>query len=279
MRIEKYIVILLLSISTTICGQHRLVIVHTNDTHSQIEPVEKNAPKEADKGGVARREVLMNQLRAEEPDLLFFDDGDFCQGTPYFNKYKGEVEIKALNLLRYDAVTIGNHEFDNGVAALAKILKKAKFPIVCANYDFGKTKLRKIIEPYTIIQRGGLKVGVIGLGVKLEGLVAIDNYAGITYQDPVETANKWASYLKLEKNCDIVVVLSHLGYSYPNEGDAIGDCQLAAKSRNIDVILGGHSHTFLKKETIVENLDHKKVVINQAGKWAVEVDKLELVYR
>lgn len=279
MRIGKYIILLMLSVSTTIWGQKRLVIVHTNDTHSQIEPIEKNAPKEADKGGIARREVLMNQLRAEEPNLLFFDVGDFCQGTPYFNKFKGEIEVKSLNLLRYDAVTIGNHEFDNGIEPLAKILKMAKFPVVCANYDFGKTKLSKIIVPYTIIERGGLKVGVIGIGVKLEGLVAIDNYSGITYLDPIETANKWAAYLKSEKSCDIVVVLSHLGYSYPEEGGAIGDCQLAAKSRNIDVILGGHSHTFLKKETIVENLDHKKVVINQAGKWAVEVDKLELEYR
>lgn len=279
MKIDKWMIVLLLSVSTTGWGQHRLVIVHTNDTHSQIEPVDKNAPKEANKGGIARREVLMNQLRAEEPNLLFFDDGDFCQGTPYFNKFKGEVEIKALNLLRYDAVTIGNHEFDNGVASLAKILKKAKFPVLCANYDFGKTKLSKIIEPYAIFQRGDLKIGVIGIGVKLEGLVATDNYVGITFLDPVETANKWANYLKTEKKCDIVVVLSHLGYSYSNDSEAIGDCQLAAKSRNIDVILGGHSHTFLKKETIVENLDNKKVVINQAGKWAVEVDKLELEYR
>jgi 5'-nucleotidase len=260
-------------------AQHRLVIMHTNDTHSQIEPVSKQASRFADQGGIARREVLVNQQRKVNKDLLFFDIGDFCQGTPYFNVFKGMVEIELMNRLKYDAGTLGNHEFDNGIESLAKVLKKANYPIVCANYDVSQTALRKLIKPFVIFKKSGLKIGVIGIGVDPVGLIPTKKYAGIKYLNPIETANRFAAFLKNDKKCDVVVVLSHLGYKYEPWENKIGDTELAAKSRNIDVILGGHSHTFLKDAEQIQNLDGKPVVLNQAGRMGVVVDKLELEWK
>jgi 5'-nucleotidase len=260
-------------------AQHRLVIMHTNDTHSQIEPVSKQASRFADQGGIVRREVLVNQQRKVNKDLLLFDIGDFCQGTPYFNVFKGMVEIELMNRLKYDAGTLGNHEFDNGIESLAKVLKKANYPIVCANYDVSQTALRKLIKPFVIFKKSGLKIGVIGIGVDPAGLIPTKKYAGIIYLNPIETANKFAAFLKNDKKCDVVVVLSHLGYKYEPWENKIGDTELAAKSRNIDVILGGHSHTFLKDAEQIQNLDGKPVVLNQAGRMGVVVDKLELEWK
>ena len=278
MRKIIYIALFVL-ISVNHSAQKRLVIAHTNDTHSQIEPTSKKASKFADQGGIARREALLKQLRQENPSLLLFDDGDFCQGTPYFNAFKGEVEIEMMNRLKYDAGIVGNHEFDNGIASLANILKRAKYPILAANYDVSKTLLKKLVKPYTIIQRNDLKVGVMGICVNPQGLIPTKKYDGMNYLNPIETANKFAEILKNEKHCDVVVVLSHLGYAYEPWENKIGDRELASKSRNIDVILGGHSHTFLEDAVEVENLDGKPVVINQTGKMGLFVDKIELEWK
>lgn len=274
----RYIALIFLVVFN-LAAQKRLVIVHTNDTHSQIEPTSKKASKYADQGGIARREALLKELRAEDPSLLLFDDGDFCQGTPYFNAFKGEVEIEMMNRLKYNAGLLGNHEFDNGIASLANVLKRAKYPILAANYDVSKTVLKKYIKPYTIFFRNGLKVGVIGICVNPEGLIPAKKYAGMSYLNPIETANRYAEFLKTEKKCDVVIVLSHLGYDYEAWENKIGDKELAAKSRNIDVVLGGHSHTFLEDAVRVPNLDGKPVVINQTGKMGLFVDKLELEWR
>lgn len=278
MRRIVYIALIVL-LSFNISAQKRLVIAHTNDTHSQIEPTSKKASKYANQGGIARREALLTQLRQENPSLLLFDDGDFCQGTPYFNAFKGEVEIELMNRLKYDAGTLGNHEFDNGIESLAKVLKRAKYPIVCANYDVSKTLLKKYVKPYTILKRNGLKIGVIGIGVEPKGLIPAKKYAGVVYLNPIETANRYAEFLKNEKKCDVVIVLSHLGYDYDAWENKIGDKELAAKTRNLDVILGGHTHTFMQDAEQVKNLDGKPVVINQTGKMGLFVDKIELEWR
>jgi len=272
-------IVLFVLISVNLSAQKRLVIAHTNDTHSQIEPTSKKASKYADQGGIARREALLKQLRQENPSLLLFDDGDFCQGTPYFNAFKGEVEIEMMNRLKYNAGTLGNHEFDNGIASLANVLKRAKYPILASNYDVSKTLLKTLVKLYTIISSNGLKVGVIGICVNPQGLIPAKKYDGMSYLQPIETANRYAELLKIEKKCDVVIVLSHLGYAYEPWENKIGDRELAAKSRNIDVILGGHSHTFLEDAVQVENLDGKQVVINQTGKMGLFVDKIELEWR
>lgn len=276
---KAFYFVLFLFVSVHLSGQKRLVIAHTNDTHSQIEPTSKKASKYADQGGIARREALLTQLRKENPSLLLFDDGDFCQGTPYFNAFKGEVEIELMNRLKYDAGTLGNHEFDNGIASLANVLKRAKYPILAANYDVSKTLLKKYVKPYSVIYRNGLKVGVIGICVNPEGLIPAKKYIGMSYLQPIETANRYAEILKNEKKCDVVIVLSHLGYDYEAWENKTGDKELAAKSRNIDVILGGHTHTFMQDAEQVKNLDGKTVVINQTGKMGLFVDKLELEWR
>ncbi|MFZ4456008.1 MAG: bifunctional metallophosphatase/5'-nucleotidase [Bacteroidales bacterium] len=273
-----YIALIVL-VSVNLSSQKRLVIAHTNDTHSQIEPTSKKASKYADQGGIARREALLKQLRQENPSLLLFDDGDFCQGTPYFNAFKGVVEIEMMNRLKYDAGTLGNHEFDNGIASLTNVLKRAKYPILAANYDVSNTLLKKYVKPYTIIRRNGLKIGVLGICVNPKGLIPEKKYAGMVYSNPIEKANRYAELLKTEKKCDVVIVLSHLGYNYEAWENKIGDRELAAKSRNIDVILGGHSHTFLEDAMQVSNLDGKPVVINQTGRMGLFVDKIELEWK
>ena len=273
-----YIALIVL-VSVNLSSQKRLVIAHTNDTHSQIEPTSKKASKYSDQGGIARREALLKQLRQENPSLLLFDDGDFCQGTPYFNAFKGVVEIEMMNRLKYDAGTLGNHEFDNGIASLANVLKRAKYPILAANYDVSNTLLKKYVKPYTIIRRNGLKIGVLGICVNPKGLIPEKKYAGMVYSNPIETANRYAELLKTEMKCDVVIVLSHLGYNYEAWENKIGDRELAAKSRNIDVILGGHSHTFLEDAMQVSNLDGKPVVINQTGRMGLFVDKIELEWK
>ena len=277
---KKILYIALISlIVINLSAQKRLVIAHTNDTHSQIEPTSEKASKYADQGGMARREALLKQLRNENPSLLLFDDGDFCQGTPYFNAFKGVVEIEMMNRLKYDAGTLGNHEFDNGIASLANVLKRAKYPILAANYDVSKTVLRKYVKPYTILNRNGLKVGVIGICVQPAGLIPEKKYAGIVYSNPIETANRYAALLKNRFKCDVVIVLSHLGYDYEAWENKIGDRELAAKSRNIDLILGGHSHTFLEDAVQEMNLDGKPVVINHAGKMGLFVDQIEMEWK
>ena len=243
----------------------KLVILHTNDMHSHIEPFADNDPKFAGKGGISRRATLIQQIRDEGNDVLLFDCGDIFQGTPYFNYYLGELEIKLMNQMKYDAATIGNHDFDGGLDNLAGKMDQAGFSFINCNYDCKNSVLEKKVIPYKIFKKAGLKIGVLGVGIKLEGLVDKKLYGSIQYNDPVENANKTAKILKEENKCDLVICLSHLGYEYKT--DQVSDLTLAAQTSDIDIILGGHTHTFLKEATFVDNKSSKKVMVSQAG-WA-----------
>jgi len=243
----------------------KLTILHTNDVHSRIEPFPMDGSRNEGLGGAARRATLIKKIRAETDHSLLLDAGDIFQGTPYFNFFLGELEFKLMSAMKYDAATIGNHDFDAGVDGLAKQLPLANFPMLNANYDFSDTVLNGKIKPYKIFQKGELKIGVFGLGIELEGLVAPEMFKNIRYLDPLKKANKYAQILKQEEKCDLVICLSHLGYKYKE--DLISDIVLAEQSKNIDVIIGGHTHTFMKAAETYRNLDQKEVVINQVG-WA-----------
>ena len=253
---------------TTLTAQEALVILHTNDTHSRIEPLPPTDRSAPDLGGVVRRATYINQVREANKHVLLFDAGDFLQGTPYFNLFKGEVEVKAMNMMRYDAATLGNHEFDYGLEVLEKVFRMATFPIVSSNYDFSDTPLAGLIKPYLILKKGKLRIGVIGINIQPKGLIATANYAGMKYNDPVKTANELASKLRREYKCDLVVCLSHLGYG--------ADLDLAESSRHIDLIIGGHSHTYLKEPTERLNLDNKPVTIYQTNGRGAYAGRLDL---
>ncbi|MEG1684347.1 MAG: metallophosphatase [Bacteroides sp.] len=252
-----------------------LTILHTNDTHSRIEPIEKSAAKQADKAGYVRRATFIQEARKENKDILLFDSGDFSQGSPYYNMFRGEVEIGLMNEMGYNAGTIGNHEFDFGLDNMLRIFKMAKFPIVSANYNFKGTVLENIVKPYTIIKRNGLKIGVFGLGPKLDGLVQAKNCEGVEYLNPYEEANKIASLLKNEKSCDLVICLSHLGWK-SSANDPICDETLIPSTRNIDIVLGGHSHSFFEKPIYYKNADGKEIPLQQMGKNGVYVGKMNI---
>lgn len=243
----------------------QLTILHTNDLHSRIEPFPMDGSRNQGLGGAARRATLIQKIRRSVDHSLLLDAGDIFQGTPYFNFFLGELEFKLMSKMKYDAATIGNHDFDAGVEGLNKQLPLANFPLLNTNYDFSDTALNGKIKPYKIFQKGDLKVGVFGVGIELEGLVAPEMYKGTRYLDPLKAANKYAKLLKQSMNCDLVICLSHLGYKY--RYDKISDIVLAQNSKNIDVIIGGHTHTFMKKAESYQNLDNKEVIINQVG-WA-----------
>jgi 5'-nucleotidase len=262
------------SISSCVQSPVRLTILHTNDVHSQIDPFPANHSKWPDKGGFARRAELINQVRTEEEEVLLLDCGDIFQGTPYFNIYKGKLEIDLMNKMKYDAATLGNHEFDNGVEALAVNVKRAQFPFICSNYDFTETPLKGETIPYKIIQKGAVKVGIIGLGIELAGLVNPKSYEQSQYHDPIEVGNQLAKTLKQEKACDLVIALSHLGYRYSDS--KVSDVMVAQNSKNIDIILGGHTHTFMEQPDMVKNLDGNEVVVNQAGWGGMYLGRLDL---
>lgn len=261
-------------------GQKELWILHTNDTHSRIDPVEKNNPiaAQAGKGGYIRRVTYIKEARKEHKDLLLFDCGDFSQGSPYYNLFKGEVEIRLMNEMGYDAGTIGNHEFDFGLENMARLFKMADFPIVCANYDVKGTVLENVVKPYAILKRNGLKIGVFGLSPKLEGLVPQSNCKGITYLEPNEVANQVAYLLKNEEECDLVICLSHLGWQ-PGLNNPACDENLIAHTRNIDVVLGGHSHSYFEKPIFYKNLDGKEIPLQQMGKNGLFVGQLKLTFQ
>lgn len=256
-----------------------LFILHTNDTHSRIEPCGNEiVPQEyADKGGYLRRSAFIKEMRQAHSDLLLFDCGDFSQGTPYYNIFRGEVEIKLMNHMGYDAGIIGNHEFDFGLDNMLRLFKLANFPIVCANYDFTGTVLEGIVKPYTIIRKNGLKIGVFGLSPRMEGLVQAKNFEGVVYKDPVEEANKVAEYLKIDEKCDLVICLSHLGWKSGINNPA-SDEYLIPRTRHIDVVLGGHSHTFFEKTLFYKNLDGEDVPLQQMGKNGIYVGTMELKF-
>ena len=245
-----------------------LTILHTNDTHSQVEP------KANGQGGYARRMGLIKQERQADENLLLVDAGDFCQGTPYFNFYHGRVEIDAMNRMGYDAATLGNHEFDNGLDTLAAVLETAQFPIVCANYDFAGTAMEGKTKPYVIVHKGGLKIGITGLGCDPKGLISDRNFLPAKYLDPYISAQRVADELRLKK-CDIVVCLSHLGTYGKAEGD-VSDVQLVKSTRGIDVVIGGHTHK-LYDQLRVANMDGDSIPVCQMGKSGVYLGKIVLL--
>ncbi|WP_207798937.1 bifunctional metallophosphatase/5'-nucleotidase [Taibaiella soli] len=243
----------------------KLVILHTNDTHSRLEPFPLDGGKFEGQGGIAARATLIEEIRRAEEQVLLLDAGDIFQGTPYFNLYKGEPEMKALSMMKYDAITMGNHDFDAGVEGFAKQLQHANFPVLVANYDFTDTPLENKTQPYTVIKKNGMKIGVFGLGVELKGLVPDDAYGKTKYLEPIQIANSVANHLKKKEKCDMVICLSHLGYEY--DYHKVSDKILAKETDNIDLIIGGHTHTFLEEPTVMKNKSGNEIIINQVG-WA-----------
>ena len=269
----------ILSIIICICAvnvmaQKKLVILHTNDTHSCIMPLNPNLADTAmaDRGGYLRRVAMIKEERKQDPDLLLFDSGDFSQGSPYYTLFKGDVEVGLMNEMKYDAATIGNHEFDFGLDNMVRLFKMAKFPIVCSNYDFTGTELAQIVKPYVILKRKGLKIGVFGVCPEMAGLVSEANYGCLKYLDPIQKANEMAELLKKKEKCDVVICLSHLGWDI----DGIDDTELVPGTRNIDLVLGGHSHTYFRTLRYLKNLDGQDVPIDQNGKSAIWVGKMVL---
>ncbi len=273
--IKKIMICLATMVSMNTMAETPLVILHTNDTHSQLEPYTADDKRNADKAGILRREALYSEIRSKEKNVLAFDAGDFVQGTPYFNLFKGEAEVKMMNYLKLDCITLGNHEFDNGISFLEKLIKKANFPVVCSNYDMSAVSLGKRVKKWLIINKYGLKIGIVSANISPYGLISPINFKGIKYLDPIATAEKYAFWLKDEKKCDIVICISHLGLEYKDNTPS--DMNLAASSESIDVIIGGHTHTFMPKPIVVKNAVNKDVIINQVGKGGIYAGKLSLV--
>ncbi|MGH1519933.1 bifunctional metallophosphatase/5'-nucleotidase [Chryseobacterium sp. JK1] len=246
---------------------NKLTILHTNDQHSRIEPFDASYTKNPNQGGFARRANLIQQIRSQESNVLLLDSGDIFQGTPYFNFFGGELEFKLMSMMKYDASTMGNHDFDNGLEGFLKVLPNAKFPFICSNYDFKNTILDGKTSPYKIFNKNGIKVGIFGVGIELDGLVGKKQYAETVYSNPIDVAQHYSNFLKKDQKCDLVICLSHIGYAYKEEPNKICDKMLAAHTENIDIILGGHTHTFLPEPESFTNRQGKNVLVNQVG-WA-----------
>jgi 5'-nucleotidase len=253
----------------------KLTILHTNDTHSQIDPFALNDPDYPGMGGITKRAEIIKKVRSEEENVLLLDSGDIYQGTPYFNFYGGSIEFKLMSMLGYDAATMGNHDFDIGLDGFLRNLPHAKFPFLCSNYDFKNTILDGHTLPYKIFNKQGLKIGVFGIGIKLQGLVLDRMYLETKHLDPIETATDMARLLKQEKQCDYVICLSHIGYKYET---AMCDMRLAQQTRNIDLILGGHSHTFLNEPVPFKNLDEKDVLVAQTGRAGIRLGRIDIYF-
>ena len=252
----------------------KITILHTNDTHSHIDPFPADHPKNPNMGGAARRAAIIESIRKEEKNVLLLDAGDIFQGTPYFNYYGGELEFKLMSMMQYDVATMGNHDFDNGIDGFYAQLPNAKFDFVSANYDFKNTVLNDIVKPYKIIIKDGIKIGIFGLGVQLDGLVDKKLYKETIYNNPIEVAQDMTRILKEEKKCDLVICLSHLGFKYKDEPEKPSDIVLAQKTKNIDLIIGGHTHTFLDKPVIEKNSEGKEVLINQVGCYGLNLGRI-----
>jgi 5'-nucleotidase len=251
----------------------KLTILHTNDMHSRIEPFPDNGGQWAGLGGMARRAALIKEIRSKEPNVLLLDSGDIFQGTPYFNFFGGELEYKLMSEMKYDASTLGNHDFDNGLDGLMRQLPNATFPFLIANYDFSKTPLAGRFAPYKVFEKQGVRVGVFGLGIQLAGLVGDKNFGATEYLDPVAKATETVAKLRGAEKCDLVICLSHLGYKY--ESAKIDDRKLAAQVSGIDLILGGHTHTFLDAPEPVASPDGKPTLINQVGWSGINLGRLD----
>jgi 5'-nucleotidase len=255
-----------------------ITIIHSNDVHSNIEPFNSNHPRYPNLGGAARRAAYVDSVRNENPNMLLLDAGDMFQGTPYFNYFGGELEFKLMSMMKYDAATIGNHEFDNGIDGILAQLPNAKFDLVSANYDFSNTVLDTFVKPYKIFIVDGVKIGVFGLGVKLESLVDKKMYKETVYLDPVEIAQDMTRILKINEKCDLIICLSHLGYFYKATPEVVSDLNLASKTKDIDLIIGGHSHTFLQKPTVTKNIEGKNVLVNQVGRDGVNMGRIDFYF-
>lgn len=265
----------LLPMGAEAASPFKLTVLHTNDTHSRIEPFPKDGSAFAGLGGVARRASLVEQIRQQEEHVLLLDAGDIFQGTPYFNLYEGELEFKLMTRMGYDAATLGNHDFDNGLEGLEKQLPHAGFPFVISNYDFLNTPLRETFSPYKVFNKGDIKVGVFGLGIELEGLVNERHYGNTRYLDPVAVAREMVQELKA-RGCHLIICLSHLGYQY--ESDKISDLRLASQVEGIDLIIGGHTHTFLEEPTVVPGPEGHQVLVNQVGWAGINLGRLDFSF-
>ena len=258
--------------------EKKITILHTNDVHSHIDPFPENHPRNPSMGGVARRANIIEQIRKEEENVLLLDAGDIFQGTPYFNYYGGELEFKLMSMMKYDLATLGNHDFDNGIDGFYAQLPHANFEFVSANYDFKNTELNEIVKPYKTFIKDGIKIGVFGLGIELEGLVDKKLYKETKYNNPIEVATDVTKTLKETEKCDLIICLSHLGYDYKNEKDKPSDLKLAAATQDIDLIIGGHTHTFLDKPVIKTNKVGKQVVINQVGAYGINLGRIDFYF-
>ena len=272
---HTFLILALLSACLMASAQKTLEILHTNDTHSCVMPLNPNLADTlvAGRGGYLRRYEMIVEERRRNPDLLLFDSGDFSQGSPYYTIYKGEVETDLMSMMGYDAATIGNHEFDFGLDNMAHIFRRAKFPIVCANYDFTGTAVDGLVKPYVVLKRNGLRIGVFGICPKMDGLVDETKCRGVKYLDPVATAERTARLLRHEKKCDVVICLSHLGWNLQQDVD---DEDMLKANHDIDIVLGGHSHSYFKQLMYAPNADGKLIPDEQNGKHGVFVGKILL---
>lgn len=254
----------------------KITILYTNDTHSRIEPFAANDKKFANLGGYARRAAYVNQVRKEEKNVLLFDAGDVFQGTPYYNFFHGELEFELMSIMGYNAMAIGNHDLDGGIEGLNYVYPLAKFDLLCSNYDFSETTLKDKVRPYKIYQVDGVSVGVFALGVGLKGLVSPSNFGKIKYLNPLEKAAEMAYFLRKEKKCQLIVCLSHLGFSY--QDNQVSDVVLAKQSKNIDLIIGGHTHTFIDKHYVFKNSDGKDVIVTQVGWGGTRIGRVDFYF-
>ena len=259
-------------------GLKKITILHTNDVHSHIDPFPKNDPLNPNGGGVIARANLINLIKKDNPHTLVLDAGDVFQGTPYFNFFGGELELKLMSKMGYNASTLGNHEFDNGMEKLSKVLKYANFSFLNSNYTLKNTPLENKIKSHEIFNINGIKIGVFGLGIELEGLVEKKLYKGIKYLNPIEISKDISDDLKYNHNCDLIICLSHLGFSYSKDKNIMCDLILAKQTKNIDLIIGGHTHTFLDEPVKVKNLENKDVIINQVGCFGINLGKIDFYF-
>lgn len=254
----------------------RLTILHTNDVHSRLEPFPMDGGKNQGLGGVAPRAAIIKKIRLEQPHVLLLDAGDIFQGTPFFNLYKGEPEIKAMTAMGYDAVTIGNHDFDLGLENFALQLQHASFPVLLCNYDFSGTAMENKYIPYTIVKKGKLKIGITGVGIELRGLVPDNLYGNTKYLEPIQKLNETAGLLKKEKDCDMVICLSHLGSKYKDK--KVSDEVLAKETENVDLIIGGHTHSFYDSPLVYKNIKGDDVLVNQVGWSGIVLGRMDFEF-
>lgn len=256
----------------------KITILHTNDVHSHIDPFPADDPKYPNMGGAARRSAVIQQIRQENPNTLLLDAGDIFQGTPYFNFYGGKLEFRLMSMMQYDLATMGNHDFDNGLEGFKKQLPHASFDFVSANYDFKNTILDGLVKPYKTFVKDGIKIGVFGLGIELTGLVEKKNYKETVYIDPLTVAQDMARILRHTEKCQLVICLSHLGFMYKDEPSKISDLTLARNTKDIDLIIGGHTHTFLNKPYVEKNSEGKEVLVNQVGCYGLNLGRIDFYF-